>query len=62
MKVGDLVTRHPDNKGSRYPAWSGGIVTVTSPANDTHVKVYWPEHGALWCPVNLVEVISENKN
>ncbi len=60
MKVGDLVTRYPDSKGSRYPAWPGGIVTVTE-ANGTHVKVYWPEHGALWCPVNRVEVINESR-
>ena len=58
MKVGDLVTRHPtEAQGSRYPAWPGGIVTVME-ANDTHAKVYWPEHGAVWCPVNQVEVVS----
>ena len=60
MKVGDLVTRHPDYKGSRYPAWPNGIVTVME-ACGTHVKVYWPVHGALWCPVNRVEVTSENR-
>ena len=60
MKVGDLVTRLPDSKGSGYPAWPGGIVTVVE-ASGTHIKVYWPEHGALWCPVNRIEVVSESR-
>ena len=64
MKVGDLVTRHPevshDYEGNRHPAWPAGIVTVIEASGD-HVKVYWPEHGTLWCPVNRVEVTSENR-
>jgi len=61
MKIGDLVTRRVDRAGHELlPAWPGGIVTVTE-ASGTHVKVYWPEHGALWCPVKWVEVISENR-
>jgi hypothetical protein len=60
MKVGDLVTRHPDYEPSAYPPWPGGIVTVTEAAG-THVKVYWPVHGELWCPINRVEVNSESR-
>jgi hypothetical protein len=63
MKVGDLVTRHPDvshdYKGKKHPSWTAGVVTKVE-ACGTHVKIHWADKGAFWCPVNRVEVINES--
>ena len=64
MKVGDLVTRHPetshDYEGNPHPIWAGGIVIIVD-ACGTHVKVHWGDYGAFWCPVNRVELVSEGR-
>ena len=64
MKVGDLVTRHPevshDYTGKRHPSWACGIV-IKMEACGTHAKVCWSDKEAFWCPTNRVELVSESR-
>ena len=65
MKVGDLVTKHPDlsSCGAQVVGvdhrLAGIIIEVE--ACDTHIKVYWGDYGSFWCPVDRVELISESR-